>query len=170
MKLARERAQDIFDEAMPLLRAHYREIAHHQDIPLDPDFERYKHLEDLNVLRCYTARDDEDGRLLGYAVFIVSPNLHYRKSIQAMQDVLYVRPENRGTGLRLVRYADECLAADGVQVVTQHIKAAHNFGAALERMGYELIDLIYQKRLDEKKSEPSAEMLAAHAMRTVGGA
>lgn len=161
MQLARERAQDIFEEAIPLLRAHYREIAHYQDIPLDPDFDGYRALEDAGAIRCYTARASVDctdpaherceakGPLIGYAVFFVRRNLHYRGSLQAVQDILYVRPEHRGTGLRLIRYADEQLRAEGVQVTYQHVKHEHNFGPALERMGYELIDLIYGKRLDE---------------------
>jgi N-acetylglutamate synthase-like GNAT family acetyltransferase len=63
-----------------------------------------------------------------------------------------VHPEYRSTGAGpdLIRYCDEQLRADGCQAVYHHVKAAHNFGPLLKRMGYELVDLIYAKRLDKE--------------------
>jgi len=150
LALAREDAESIFDEIRPLIIEHYEEIAHYQDIPLDPDWDAYAAASRAGNIRVFTAR--AGGRLIGYAVFFVRMNLHYKSSLQAVQDILFVHPDHRGQGLRLIRYADRYLKAEGVQVVYQHIKAAHNFGPALERMGYELMDLIYSKRLDKEGS------------------
>lgn len=138
----------LWDEAMPLLEAHWREIAHFPDIPLDPDRAVYAACEAAGILRCFTVRSD--GALAGYALFTVRRNPHYRSSMQASQDVIYIAPTARGgAGYRFIRWCDEQLAAEGIQVVYHHIKAAHNFGPMLERMGYELVDLIYAKRLDD---------------------
>jgi hypothetical protein len=137
----------LWAELMPLLAAHWYEIAHYPDIPLDVDVNAYEMAEHAGMLRLYTVRDD--GRLMGYAVFFVRPNMHYQGSIQASQDVLYLDPAIRGgTGYRFIRWCDEQLRAHGVQAVYQHVKAKHNFGPILERQGYELVDLIYAKRLD----------------------
>ena len=132
---------------MPLLQSHWREIAHYQDIPLDPDFTQYAALEDAGALRTYIARDAEGG-MVGYAVFFVKANIHYKSSIQALQDILYIHPGSRGMGLRFIKWCDDQLRQEGVQVVYHHVKKEHNFGPALERFGYQLIDLIYGRRLD----------------------
>jgi len=140
----------LFDELLPLLTAHYKEIAHHQDIPLEPSIEGYQAAQDMGALRIFTARTRDEGDLVGYAVYFVRHNLHYRSSLQAAQDILFVRPDSRGVGARLIKWCDEQLKAEGVQLVLHHVKAAHNFGPMLERMGYELVDLIYTKRLDKE--------------------
>lgn len=142
-----ERAQDCFKEAMPLLMEHWNEIAHYKDIPLEPDFELYEKIENLGIIRCYTARNDEK-KLIGYAVFFVRSNPHYKSSIQASQDILFISKNNRGMGGRFIKWCDEQLKAEGIAVVYHHIKAAHNFGPLLERFGYELVDLIYSRRLN----------------------
>ena len=147
MKFGRETLSTCLEEAKPLLIEHWKEIAQYDDIPLDPDYERYYTLENNGLLRVFTARSEE-GSIIGYAVFFVNTNAHYKQSLQAMQDIIFIHPNHRGTGGRFILWCDEQLKAEGVQVVFHHIKAAHNFGPMLERFGYELIDLIYGKRLD----------------------
>jgi hypothetical protein len=141
---------DLWDEALPLLHQHWVEIAHYTDIPLEPDIEKYMAMAKAGTLRVYTARDRDDEELLvGYALFFVANNAHYKSSVQAVQDVIYVDTHARGlTGARFIKYCDMRLALEGIQVVYHHVKAAHNFGKMLERMDYKLVDLIYAKRLD----------------------
>lgn len=147
-----ELIKGLWPELEPLLTRHKDEIAHYPDIALNVDKATYEALEAAGKLRCYTARTLPDYELIGYEVCLVGPNLHYQDSIQAKQDVLYLAPEWRKgrLGLRLVDYADGMLRNEGTQVNYQHVKAkaGQNFGPALERMGYELVDLIYAKRLD----------------------
>lgn len=143
-----EMITDLWAELEPLLEVHWREVAHYQDIALDPDKETYATLQARGELRCYTARDA--GRLVGYGFFLVRPNLHYRGSRQAHQDVLFLHPDYRRgrTGVQLIRVAERRLQAEGVQVVYHHAKLTNKVGELLERLGYELIDRIYAKRLD----------------------
>lgn len=158
----RERPHELLDEAMPIFEAHYKEIAHYQDIPLDINEAAYMHLEESGLLRCFTAR--YNGDLVGYCVFMVRPNLRYSTSIQAVQDILYIEQGKRGPlfGKRLIEYCEDRLKAEGVQVVYQHSKASpevlaaidaipkrHDTGLLFEYMGYTLIDLIHGKRLDK---------------------
>lgn len=146
----------LWHEAMPLLVAHYQEIAAYQDIPLEPDVSVYAASEAAGIIRCYTARNpcviegcNEPGALVGYALFFVRPNPHYKSSVQAVQDVIYLAPSVRGgTGYRFIAWCDAQLKEEGVQAVYHHVKAAHDFGRLLERQGYDLVDLIYAKRLD----------------------
>lgn len=144
-------ATEVFAEARrdigPLLEAHWKEVAHYPDIPLDVDWPRYDALEYAGLLKIFTARSGQ-GQLLGYAIFVVQTNMHYRKSLQAMQDVLFISEQHRGFGRKFIEWCDDRLRDDGVQAVYHHVKIAHNFGPLLERMGYELIDRIYGRRLD----------------------
>ena len=147
----REQVSDLWDEAAPLLEAHWREIAHYQDIPLSPNVTAYRKLEDLGQVRCYTVRAGVNGgKLAGYVVFFVCRNPHYSTSLQASQDVLFVAPEYRQgmAGVRLIRHAEECLRAEGVQVIYHHVKRTNRVGELLERLGYEQVEHIYAKRLD----------------------
>lgn len=140
---------DLVTELTPLLVRHYTEIAQFQDIPFDPDWPVYTEMAYAGVLRVFTVR--ADGVLIGYAVFIIRHHPHYRSSLQANQDILFVDPVwRRATlGLQLVDFCDEALRAEGCQIVYQHVKRAHPaLGYIAEQAGYHPIETIYAKRLD----------------------
>lgn len=146
---AREKVQALWPELFPLFEAHYHEIAKYQDIELSPNTEAYEAMENAGVLRWYTARSE--GRLIGYASFVVQRHLHYSKSLNATQDLVFLDPAYRGgrTGYRLMRYTEEQLKAEGVQVITHHVKVGHPaLAGLLEFMGYEVMDLVYTRRVD----------------------
>jgi hypothetical protein len=144
----REQVADCFEEAQPLLEAHWREVAHFKDIDLDPDWDAYRLADEHGFLRTFTVRND--GALKGYAVFFVKGNLHYRQSVQAQQDILFLAPELRGPmlGLHFIRWCDEQLATEGVQAVYHHVKTAKDFGPILKHLGYEPVETIWARRLD----------------------
>lgn len=138
---------DLWAELLPLLRAHWEELAPWQDIPLNPDPEFYEAMETAGMLYAYTVR--VDGVLAGYGIYIVRTHPHSRDSTQAYQDALYVSPGYRrgGIGRDLIEYADRELAKEGAEVVYQHVKKAHDFGRLLESIGYEYVEKIYAKRI-----------------------
>lgn len=138
----------LFDEISPLLEKHYKEIAAYQDIALDVDWDAYKTLGDKGAIKVFTARVGEERKLVGYSVYFLRHNMHYKNSFQAVQDVLFVQKEYRGRGGAFIKWCDEELKKLSVQVVYHHVKEKHNFGPMLERIGYELVDLIYARRLD----------------------
>lgn len=148
MRFKQETLSTSLQEAKPLLYKHWSEIAHYKDIPLDPNYDLYFKMEESGILKVFTARDVEEA-IEGYAVFIVAPLLHYKSCLAAKQDVVYIDPDRRGMGMFFIRWCDDQLKAMGVQVVDHHVKAAHNFGPALVRFGYELQDHSYTKRLDK---------------------
>lgn len=146
-----EQVSELWGAVKPLLEAHWREITRYPDIPLDPDVEGYERMERAGMLRCYTARESSELALIGYVTFFVLHSLHYRRSLQAHQDVLFLLPEHRTgmAGVRLIKFAEERLKAEGVQVVYHHAKRKNKVGELLERLGYEFVDGLYAKRLDE---------------------
>lgn len=150
IEIRHEGMLDVYDEARDLVEAHWREIATHKDIRLEPDIARYRAFDRLGVLRCFTAR--LGGTIVGYAVFIVQAHLHYAESIQALQDVIYVAPEHRrkGVGRMLSAVAEKALKEEGVQEIHQHVKKAHpELGFMLAADGYVETETIMSKRLDK---------------------
>ena len=154
----REGFHPFYEDSAPLLAAHWEEVSHYPDIPLEVDVPLYERAEAAGMLRVFTVRDEamdpaHRGQILGYAVFFVATNAHYSGSLQAKQDVLFLSPQFRGgnLGIRLVKFADEQLKADGVQVVYQHQKLAHPaLGAVLLRRGYEPVETLWAIRLDRE--------------------
>lgn len=125
-------------EAVPLFEEHWREVGVDRDkIVLSVDFERLLLLERSRALCGFTARVDT--RLIGYAMFLCSPHLHYKEALFAYADVIYVVPECRrttGAGLSLIRYAERALRGQGVAKIVYHIKLDHDFMPVLHKLGY----------------------------------
>ena len=146
---ARERAWELWEEILPLLQLHWQEIARYHDIKLNPDVAMYNKLDEAGKFVIYTARDN--GELVGYAAYFLNHNMHYRDSFQAVQDVLFLHPDYRNgfTGIRLIKYADQQLQELGVQLVMHHVKLKNDFGMILQRMGYQPIETIWGRRLDD---------------------
>lgn len=136
----------LFNEALPLLREHYKEIARFQDIPLDVDIDQYVALDKAGVIRCYTARGE--GELIGYSNYFVRAHPHFKSSIQALSDILYIAPSHRGFGKSFLLWCEQQLRNEHIQEVYQSVTTQYEFGSLLERIGYIRIDSTYTKRLD----------------------
>jgi GNAT superfamily N-acetyltransferase len=110
---------------MPLLEKHWREIAHYQDVPLEPDVERYNAMDEAGLLRCFTVRDG--GRLVGYSIFFVTPNIHYKSLTLANNDVLFLHPDYRRgrVGWNFIDFLRDRLVGEGLRCIYYHVKAAH---------------------------------------------
>jgi hypothetical protein len=145
---AREKlSPSLWEEITPLLQRHWNEIAL-RDVfgPVDIDKDAYGRAEASNMLRVYTARR-EDGSLAGYAVYFVMPNFHYHSKLVAEADVFFLVPEERRglTGLRLLRFADRELRGEGVNVIVQKVKVAHDCGVLFKSMGYTHAENVWMK-------------------------
>jgi GNAT superfamily N-acetyltransferase len=149
MTFKEEKLSDAIEEMKPLFEIHRQEITFYKDILLNPDYEAYAKIEKAGLTRVYTARDDSN-KLIGYAVFFVKGNLHYKQSLVATEDIIYVAQEyRRGTiGTRLIKFCDDELRKLGVQVVSHHVKFDHDWSKILLRMGYDRQEMNLTKRLD----------------------
>lgn len=148
MKFAQEMLVDVIDELRPLFEKHWKEIAHYQDIELNPNYEAYFATERAGMLKVYTVRHEQTNNIVGYAVYVVAPALHYRQSIQAVEDIIFIDPDHRGDGKKFIEWCDEELKMLGVQVVTHHIKFSHDWSRMLEKIGYEKVEMRLSRRLD----------------------
>jgi hypothetical protein len=94
------------------------------------------------LLRVFTVR--EDGILVGYAMFVVSPKLHQRLLVCADCTTIYLTEAHRGNKAReLVKYAEEQLISSGVAQIQYHARPA--FKKFFRHLGYEVSDYTYVK-------------------------
>lgn len=144
-----ESFDDVYSEMFPLLEQHYVEIAHNKEkIVLDPDVDKYRALCAAGVLHIVTARID--GEIAGYFVSFIAPHIHYKQTVIAQNDVLYVSPKHRGTLLaaKMFKYAESRLKALGVDGIVLHMKVAAPFEKFAERLGYNKFEYNYIKYLE----------------------
>jgi GNAT superfamily N-acetyltransferase len=148
VKIREEKLASFIEEMKPLLVRHWKEVAMHQDkIAFDPDYEKYLVMEEMGMVHAVTVRDE--GRLIGYLVSLVAPNLHYKESVWAMNDVIYLDEAYRHTGVaqELIHYTQVCLKAMNVDVMSIHMKVHRPFDALMEATGFSLVERIYAKYL-----------------------
>lgn len=148
-----ESVSDCMEEIKPILRfEHWEEVGHYKDIPIDMQWDKYKFIQDAGKLRCYTIRaplnqEFTESVLQGYAFFIVDHHMHYKHTIVASQDILYVRKPYRGIGKSFLAWCDEQLKLEGVTTVTHHAKPWFNYGTLFEKLGYEKAETIWSRRI-----------------------
>lgn len=154
MLFARENLSECQAEIQPVLRnEHWEEVGHYRDIPIDMNWEAYARIEKAGALRCFTVRSPlneefNETHLLGYAFFIVDRHLHYKNTLVANQDILFVRKPYRGVGRKFLKWCDLELEREGVTTVTHHIKPWFDWSHMAEELGYEKAETIYTRRLD----------------------
>jgi hypothetical protein len=145
----RETVTQVLAELLPLLQAHWAEIAPWPDIECRPALERYHQLEAVGYLRIYTVRDA--GALVGYAIYVVATGMHSCTTLQAEEDCFYISPAVRSLQpwMGLLTLVERELKAEGVIVVLQHEKQCMPvMGEILDRLAYRPIDRIWAKRLN----------------------
>jgi len=133
-----------FDEAPALFQEHYEEVAERIDvIKLEPDLNRYKGLFDQGMLEIHTAR--EDGKLIGYSLWLVASGLHYKNCLTASSDIIYISPAYRKGmfGVRFIRWTVEEIKKRNLQRILFHVKPHVDFGPILERLGAHFLEKTY---------------------------
>jgi len=144
-----EKLSEVYAEADQLMLLHWREIGPYQDMTrVNPDLDFYAKAERAGSLLLCTARLDAS-RLVGYYLMIVHRHAHYKHIIVATEDLHFVHPEHRGwTGIRLMKFAERMARAHHAGLLVSRAKAKSEHGALYRRLGYDLMDEIYTKRLD----------------------
>jgi len=142
-----EKLLDIIEELTDLVNLHYEEMRPYDDIPLLVDWHRLIGLERMGVLKLYTAR--KEGVLVGYASFIVYPSMEYSTTLQASLTNIFIHAQHRGRGGAFISWCDEELKKLSVKIVYHHVKVKNDYGVLLKRLGYDMMNIEYAKRLDK---------------------
>lgn len=150
MTVQQEKFSDVVREAEPLLRRHYQEIAHNQDIiPLSPDMAKYAKMEAANQLVLVTVRGD-GGALAGYSLFISDRLLHNSTVFGAILDVMFVAPEHRRSRAAswMIDLAEDLLRKRGVILIQVRSKVSHpELAMLLASRGYSHVEQVHAKIL-----------------------
>ena len=137
-------------DAEPLLQEHWDEVALNKDkIKINPDWDAYYALEEQGKLKVFTARDGE--KLVGYFVVFVSPHIHYKDHLFAKNDLIYLAPSHRKgfTGIKLLKFAEGCLKADGVSVLVVNTKNHRPFHKIMQFLGFSPSETLYSKYIGD---------------------
>ena len=148
LEFKQEFINNVKPEIINLINLHWDEIALNKDvIKLNPDWNTYYDLEDNNKLKIFTARFNN--ALIGYFIVIISVHLHYKDHLFATNDILYMHPDYRKgfAGIKLIKYAEQCIKEDGISVMTINVKEHKSFGVILERLDYTPVETVYSKAL-----------------------
>lgn len=125
------------------MQEHYDEIAENKSIlHLNPQRAVYETLGDKVLL--VTARND--GRLVGYFLWIISSHPHYQDTIVAAEDLHFLAKKYRRglTGYKFMKYAIEAAQARASFLVIRE-KLAHHHPALMNRLGFKATDIVYTK-------------------------
>lgn len=92
--------EDCIDEMRMIYPEHYEELSRTKQKPLNPMYDVYMSLAKSGNIKVIAVRDE--GKLIGYLIFMLSPDLHYG-GIIATEDIYYLKREYRGKmiGVRL---------------------------------------------------------------------
>lgn len=135
--------ESLIEEMIPLLVQNNAETGT-DGFDLEPSFDQYLAMDQAGYIRLFTAR--KDSKLIGYQVFVINPNLHY-KYVSATSDVVYISPEHRGFGHKFMADNESKLKAESINAIFQNISAKKDASKLMEWMGYHLEDRVYMKRL-----------------------
>jgi GNAT superfamily N-acetyltransferase len=148
MQYKQEFLLDVKDEVVLLIQDHFDEVYPARKVfKFDMDWDLYSQLENLGLLKIFTARDD--GSLVGYLFVVLSPNLHSKGSMLACDDGLYVAKSHRGKSVAkdLVCFTEHCLKKDGVKVFHIVGTTEKPIDSLVKRMGYVKVETKFQKVL-----------------------
>lgn len=144
---------NLFLDAAPLFERHYAEVGRNKgQVKLDYDAQAYLQMEADQTARLFMAR--KNGKVVAYAVFLITYHPRYRNTIWATADMFYVVPEVRGFGsvaMRLFKFVEYAMRLGGVTIL--HITVKNSVPAAqrlLNHMGYKAIETVMEKLLVEE--------------------
>jgi hypothetical protein len=145
----RERFTQEFEvESFPLGEMHHEEIGGAiKDVKIRVPREMYENLDENDSLRIYTLR--KNGVLMGYNIFVVIMHPEYSR-LTAQHDVMFLHPDVRigFNALKFLKWCDNQLKNENVLYVTQHVTVSKDYSPILKRIGYEISETIYLKRLN----------------------
>ena len=138
MRYQIEHIGDLIPEMEELVKIHYETVSTHKHLKrLDPDWDRFIQLTDDEVCRTMTARTG-DGELVGYFITFIVPHIHFRPTIMAHNDAVFLHPDHRGrASFGLFNAAIEDLRNNTeADILACHMKIHLPFRKLLNSLGF----------------------------------
>ena len=130
---------------MPSIQSLWDEVdQRNKSMRLDPDFDIYAELEDLNRWFFYLARYEDSN---SFYSFFVQPSLHVKGTKQLVPDFIYVDPSHRGKGIAdiLLLSAEHIAKEEGATHFSATMKSFQKHDELMDRIGYTLYEQTFQK-------------------------
>jgi len=142
-----ENLKDFLEEVKPILESHYDELSVTKSFKLNPNYEHYFKLQEMNMLFCMTCRLENE--LIGYIAFFLYPHMHYYDCLTAMEDLYYVQKEHRQgrVGLKLFTESEKILKNKGVNRIILSCKTHQDHTKLFEHLGYTFYEKHFTKML-----------------------
>jgi GNAT superfamily N-acetyltransferase len=138
-----------WERAFKLLGAHHSEIKSTRKRPrLNPDIDRYMQLQKEDRLVLATARTPDD-ELIGYCVFFIYKHPHYAHTLCAMDDIHYVIPKYRHSGIwqRMMQAAVDEIKSRNVGMISIRVPEGNEYTEEMSAMGFDSMEKVYYKSL-----------------------
>lgn len=148
----KDTVENVFRDIGETFVKHHEEVeSFAEEVPLDIDRGQFEALEAAGVLHTISARDDRE--LIGYYVSMIMPHSHHKGSLFAVNDILYINPEYRSSGIaaEMITFAEKDLREMGVVVMAFSMKVSHPFKNLAEHLGFEETDIVYSKYLGDSR-------------------
>jgi predicted acetyltransferase len=145
---SREPFAEVSRDSLEFLENNYDETGQFQDVvPLDVDWDGMFYYESKGALYSFALR--LDGKMIGYAIFLITPTLHAKSTMHAISDVIFIAKEYRQglVGIKFIEFCEEHVKAAGVKVVHLVMKADPRLVRVLERSGHRVFEVTYMKVL-----------------------
>lgn len=141
------KVSECFDDVLKLLDEHYNELSVTKNYKLNPIYDIYKQNESNGKCRVILCKDDDE--IVGYIVFFIDSNLHYKDCLLATEDIYYLKPKYRkGTiGIKMFKFAENYLKSLGVNMIRYSTKVHMDNSRLFEFMGYSFIEKVFIKNL-----------------------
>jgi len=125
-----------------LMIPHYQEVGGFKDsdkIKLSLNWDMYKVIGENGNVVMFTVRNS--GELIGYNFYIVSTHPHYKDTLIAEADSIYLTPQFRKgyTGYKLIKYSINKLK-ERVNAITLNMHVDHSFESLAKRLGFNLLE------------------------------
>jgi GNAT superfamily N-acetyltransferase len=151
MRFEHDELESCYPELEAVVMGHMpRPAVREQLLPMRVDWLAFRRLSAAGGVELVTARDDEQGgRLLGFVLYFVVPNLHHIGTTVAACDFLVVADDMRGLGIaaNLMQVAEPILRARGVKFITHMFCTCYDAQPLFPKHGYQLIEQAYLKEL-----------------------
>lgn len=147
-----ERFTSVLPELMPLHEVHWLETEKHRHgLALAPNYAAMAADDLAGHLLQFTVRCDH--RLVGALRMYVMQSRH-SDNLLAEEDTLFIEQAHRTglLGLKLLRYAEECLALIGVREISANSKLVNGADALMRRMKYEPVAMQFHKILPKAEA------------------
>ena len=117
--------------------------------PANPQWGQYHQLEDSGMLHCFGVWDDET--LVGMCFVLISSVPHFGVPFASLE-TFFVAKSHRagGTGLRLLRAAEDLARDHGLRHVMATAPAESALSVVLPRRGYRESNRVYLRVLDDE--------------------